>query len=125
MRAAVARIRRHRRRAGIKRELLEYFDESLFFRNVYAPDEFAMIRLLGERMRAKGLVDDAYIEGGVERAGKQPVLAPGESFEYSSWCPLKTSTGVMHGTYQMVSESGDQFDIEIAPFALKARYTVH
>jgi lichenan operon transcriptional antiterminator len=67
VRAAVARIRRHRRHAGIKRELLEYFDESLFFRNLYAPDEFAMIRLLGERMRAKGLVDDAYVEGAVER----------------------------------------------------------
>ena len=57
--------------------------------------------------------------------GEQPVLAPGESFEYSSWCPLQTATGVMRGTYQMVGESGDNFDIEIAPFALKARYTVH
>jgi ApaG protein len=34
--------------------------------------------------------------------GEQPVLAPGESFKYSSWCPLKTPTGVMRGTYQMV-----------------------
>ena len=57
--------------------------------------------------------------------GKQPVLAPGQSFEYSSWCPLKTPTGMMHGTYQMVTESGAQFDIEIAPFGLRARYTVH
>jgi len=57
--------------------------------------------------------------------GEQPVLRPGESFEYSSWCPLKTSTGVMRGTYRMLGESGNQFDIEIAPFALKARYTVH
>lgn len=57
--------------------------------------------------------------------GEQPVLAPGESFKYSSWCPLKTPTGTMRGTYQMTSPSGDQFDIEIAPFALKARYTVH
>ena len=57
--------------------------------------------------------------------GKQPVLRPGESFEYSSWCPLKTSTGMMRGTYRMLGESGNQFDIEIAPFALKARYTVH
>ena len=57
--------------------------------------------------------------------GEQPILAPGESFEYSSWSPLKTATGVMRGTYQMVSESGDQFDVEIAPFALKANYTVH
>lgn len=57
--------------------------------------------------------------------GAQPVLSPGESFEYSSWCPLKTPKGVMRGTYQMASESGDHFDIEIAPFALKAQYTVH
>jgi ApaG protein len=57
--------------------------------------------------------------------GKQPVLAPGESFKYSSWCPLKTPTGKMRGTYRMINAGGKQFDIEIAPFALKARYTVH
>ncbi len=57
--------------------------------------------------------------------GKQPVLAPGESFKYSSWCPLKTPTGAMRGTYQMVTTDGKQFDIEIAPFALKARYTIN
>jgi ApaG protein len=57
--------------------------------------------------------------------GAQPVLAPGESFKYSSWCPLKTPTGMMQGTYQMVGPGGSQFDIEIAPFALRARYTVH
>jgi ApaG protein len=57
--------------------------------------------------------------------GEQPVLAPGESFKYSSWCPLKTPTGVMHGTYQMVRADGARFDIEIAPFALKARYRVN
>jgi ApaG protein len=57
--------------------------------------------------------------------GEQPVLAPGESYKYSSWCPLKTPTGVMRGTYQMVRAGGGQFDIEIAPFALKAPYTVN
>jgi len=57
--------------------------------------------------------------------GAQPVLAPGESFKYSSWCPLKTPTGMMHGTYQMVGPDGNQFDIAVAPFALRARYTVH
>lgn len=58
--------------------------------------------------------------------GEQPVLAPGESFQYTSGYPLKTSTGVMHGTYQMAfTESGDHFDIEIAPFALHEPYTVH
>jgi ApaG protein len=57
--------------------------------------------------------------------GEQPVLAPGESFKYSSCCPLKTPTGMMHGTYQMVRADGTPFDIEIAPFALRARYPVH
>ena len=57
--------------------------------------------------------------------GEQPILAPGESFKYSSWCPLKSPMGMMHGTYQMVRTDGSRFDIEIAPFALKARYTVN
>ena len=57
--------------------------------------------------------------------GKQPVLGPGESFKYSSWCHLKTPMGMMQGTYEMVRADGNHFDIEIAPFALKARYTIH
>ena len=57
--------------------------------------------------------------------GQQPVLAPGESFKYSSWCPLPTPVGMMRGAYQMIRANGEQFDIEIAPFALKAPYTVH
>ena len=57
--------------------------------------------------------------------GKQPVLGPGESFKYSSWCPLKTPMGMMYGTYEMARTDGSHFDIEIAPFALKARYAVH
>jgi ApaG protein len=50
--------------------------------------------------------------------GNQPVLAPGESFEYTSGCPLTVPFGSMHGTYQMVNEREEQFDIEIAPFTL-------
>jgi ApaG protein len=57
--------------------------------------------------------------------GNEPVLGPGESFQYSSWCPLETPVGMMRGTYQMVSAGGEQFDIEIAPFALKAPYSVN
>lgn len=56
--------------------------------------------------------------------GKQPVLSPGQSFQYSSWCPLKTPTGTMYGTYQMTGVDSGSFDIEIAPFALKAPYMV-
>jgi ApaG protein len=57
--------------------------------------------------------------------GEQPVLAPGESFKYSSWCPLKTPTGNMRGTYQMARKNGKMFDIEIAPFGLRAKYRVN
>lgn len=57
--------------------------------------------------------------------GEQPVLAPGQAFKYSSWCPLKTPTGTMRGTYQMVGPDGAEFDVEIATFALRARYTIH
>ncbi|HZT40026.1 MAG TPA: Co2+/Mg2+ efflux protein ApaG [Bryobacteraceae bacterium] len=57
--------------------------------------------------------------------GQQPVLAPGESFKYSSWCPLETPTGFMRGSYEMATENGERFSVEIAPFALKAPYTVH
>ena len=57
--------------------------------------------------------------------GEQPVLAPGESFTYTSGCRLQTSSGVMRGTYSMVTESGEHFDVEIAPFMLREPYTVH
>jgi ApaG protein len=57
--------------------------------------------------------------------GEQPVLEPGASFKYSSWCPLTTPIGSMRGTYQMVGSGGKRFDVEIAPFALKAPYTVN
>jgi ApaG protein len=57
--------------------------------------------------------------------GEQPVLGPGESFQYTSGCPLRTSSGVMRGTYQMVTADGSHFDVEIAPFALTEPYTIH
>ncbi|HJO38139.1 MAG: Co2+/Mg2+ efflux protein ApaG [Vicinamibacterales bacterium] len=57
--------------------------------------------------------------------GKQPVLAPGESFEYTSGCPLTTPFGTMQGTFQMATTEGDDFEVEVAPFALTEPYTVH
>jgi ApaG protein len=50
--------------------------------------------------------------------GKTPVLRPGEVFEYTSGTPLSTPTGFMGGTYQMVNEAGETFDIEIPTFSL-------
>ena len=52
--------------------------------------------------------------------GKQPVLSPGESFEYTSGCPLPTRFGFMKGEYQMYSPSEDEwFDAEVAGFPLR------
>ena len=62
---------------------------------------------------------------GNDVVGEQPQLGPGETFMYTSGCPLKTSSGLMRGTYAMVTEGGEHFDVEIAPFALHEPYTVH
>lgn len=50
--------------------------------------------------------------------GEQPKLKPGDAFSYTSGCPLKTSSGIMVGTYRMVDESGEAFDVEIPAFSL-------
>jgi ApaG protein len=50
--------------------------------------------------------------------GKQPVLKPGESFEYTSGCPLTTPSGIMVGTYAMETEDGESFDVAIPAFSL-------
>ncbi len=57
--------------------------------------------------------------------GEKPVLGEGESFEYTSGCPLTTPYGSMHGTYQMVTKGGDQFDAEIGEFALAQPQSLH
>lgn len=57
--------------------------------------------------------------------GQQPILGPGQAFTYTSGCPLGTPFGTMQGTYQMMSRSGETFDVTIAPFTLSEPYTVH
>jgi ApaG protein len=52
--------------------------------------------------------------------GEQPDLGPGESFEYASGTPLQTPTGIMTGTYQMITDRGEWFDARIPPFSLDA-----
>lgn len=71
---------------------------------------------------ASGKVEEVRGPGVV---GAQPVLQKGESFEYTSACPLRTPFGTMHGTYQMVLEGGERFDAEIAPFKLHTPYAVN
>src|SRR5262245_35732461 len=79
------------------------------------------VQLISRHWIITDAVDHVEEVRGPGVVGEQPILAPGESFKYSSWCPLKTPTGMMHGTYQMVRTDGTQFDIEVAPFALRAR----
>ena len=50
--------------------------------------------------------------------GEQPILQPGEAFEYTSGTPLKTPSGIMVGTYQMENSGGERFDIAIPAFSL-------
>jgi ApaG protein len=55
---------------------------------------------------------------GVGVIGQQPVIQPGQSYEYSSFCPLTTAHGYMEGSYGMADESGQQFRAEIPLFTL-------
>lgn len=64
---------------------------------------------------AEGNVDEVRGDGVV---GAQPTLKPGQHFEYTSGCVLKTPRGKMHGTYRMHREDGRVFDAVIAPFVL-------
>jgi ApaG protein len=71
---------------------------------------------------ATGRVEEVQGPGVV---GEQPVLEPGDAFEYTSGCPLSTPYGSMEGTYQMVTEAGAQFDAEIARFELREPGAIH
>ena len=71
---------------------------------------------------ADGKVDEVRGDGVV---GKQPILRPGEPYEYTSGCHLTTPFGTMRGTYQMLAEDGTTFDATIAPFTLSEPFTVH
>ena len=57
--------------------------------------------------------------------GEKPVLAPGEEFEYTSFCPLTTPVGAMQGSYRMVLQNGESFEAEIAPFSLSVPHAVN
>ncbi len=50
--------------------------------------------------------------------GEQPMLAPGEGFQYTSFCPLSTPAGTMQGSYRFIDSEGREFDAEIAVFSL-------
>jgi ApaG protein len=93
------------------------------------------VRISNEGTERARLVTREWIitdsDGDVQRVtgpgvvGEQPVLGPGDAFEYSSFCPLKTPVGSMHGSYQMETDEGDTFDAVIAPFTLAVPHAVN
>lgn len=76
------------------------------------------VQLLSRRWEisdGRGNLHEVRGEGVV---GEMPLIAPRASFDYVSGCPLSTPTGRMEGSYQMVDEAGESFDVAIPPFAL-------
>ena len=69
---------------------------------------------------ANGRIEEVRGPGVV---GKTPVLGPGETFEYTSGCPLKTSSGIMVGSYQMTKTDGALIEIAIPAFSLDSPFT--
>lgn len=62
---------------------------------------------------------------GLAVVGHQPLLQPGEKFEYTSGCQLDSPVGSMRGSYQMTAEDGTQFEVEIPEFTLMAPRVLH
>lgn len=87
------------------------------------------VRITNNGHEAKQLISRRWVitdgNGRVEKVegpgvvGEQPRLAPGETFEYTSACPLTTPTGNMRGTYQMVDDAGRKFEVTIPVFFLR------
>lgn len=89
------------------------------------PNTVQLMRRTWQITDAQGIVNLVKGEGVV---GKQPILHPGEAFEYASGAPLTTPSGIMAGTYHMVAENGEPFDVAIPAFSLDsphARVLLH
>ena len=71
---------------------------------------------------AQGLVQEVR---GLGVVGAQPLLQPGESFEYTSGASIATAVGTMRGTYQMVAEDGTRFEAQIPEFTLSVPRVLH
>ena len=69
-----------------------------------------------------GLVQEVKGDGVI---GEQPYLQPGEDFQYTSGTFMSTPFGTMHGSYQMISDSGEKFDAEIPTFQLTVPNALH
>jgi ApaG protein len=82
-------------------------------------------QLISRHWIIKDATDEIQEVRGLGVVGAQPLLQPGESFQYTSGCVLTTPVGSMKGSYQMVAEDGTQFDAPIAEFTLSMPRTLH
>lgn len=120
---------------GIRVQVQSFYDEARS-----SPEEgyffFSyQVRISNQRSEAAQLVSREWIitdgNGETQRVqgpgvvGEQPVLAPGDEFEYTSFCPLPTPVGSMQGSYRMVLENGESFEAEIATFSLAVPHAVN
>ena len=80
--------------------------------------EQATVQLLSRKWIIKDADGDVETVEGPGVVGEKPVLQPGQSFEYTSFCPLETPFGTMEGHYNMVAADGSRFEAKIAPFGL-------
>lgn len=76
------------------------------------------VQLVNRHWRITDSLGNVQEVRGAGVVGEQPVLRPGESFEYTSGTPLATPSGIMVGEYQMALENGEAFDVQIPAFSL-------
>jgi ApaG protein len=80
--------------------------------------ESSPVQLMSRKWIIKDADGDVETVEGPGVVGEKPVLQPGQSFEYTSFCPLETPFGTMEGYYNMVAADGSRFQATIAPFGL-------
>ena len=80
-----------------------------------SPEELQLMTRSWLITDAEGRKEEVHGPGVV---GEQPIIGPGECFEYTSWCPLPTPFGSMQGSYRMLTPGGEEFDAGIVTFAL-------
>ncbi|WP_410795947.1 Co2+/Mg2+ efflux protein ApaG [Parvularcula sp. LCG005] len=88
-------------------------------------DSEQVVQLLNRRWHITDASGRTVIVTGDGVIGEQPVLRPGEIYEYTSGCPLTTPSGMMFGTYGMETEQGETFDAEIPAFSLDSPHDWH
>ncbi len=81
------------------------------------------VKLLHRRWHITDSNGSEEVVHGAGVVGEQPILKPGESFEYTSGTPLPTPSGFMRGSYHMVNQIGEEFELEIPPFSLDAPHS--